>query len=96
MNFKTPVQVKDPNLEDYYEVIGNRYMLVHVIGQRSKHLQEGCEPLIPGTGMKPTSQALLEFYTGKLRWEENSDADAVNAANGSDQEEDENVPDIEF
>jgi DNA-directed RNA polymerase subunit K/omega len=62
--------MKDPLLEDFYKHIDSRYRLAHIISQRSKALQEGCEPLSDITGLKPTSLALAEFLEDKLEWKE--------------------------
>ncbi len=64
-------------LEDIVKTVGNKYLAIHLAGQRARQLNKKEASLFTAVSRNPASEAIEELIEGKIEYSE-SDSDPEN------------------
>lgn len=64
-------------LEDIVKTVGNKYLAIHIAGQRARQLNKKEASLFTAISRNPASEAIEELIEGKIEYSE-SDSDPEN------------------
>ena len=55
-------------LEDVVKTVGNKYLAIHIAGQRARQLNKKEASLFTAVSRKPASEAIEELIEGKIEY----------------------------
>ena len=55
-------------LEDIVKTVGNKYLAIHIAGQRARQLNKKEASLFTAVSRKPASEAIEELIEGKIEY----------------------------
>ncbi len=64
-------------LEDIVKTVGNKYLAIHIAGQRARQLNKKEASLFTAVSRNPASEAIEELIEGKIEYSQ-SDSDPEN------------------